>query len=506
MNDLLVIFDLEITYARRLSEYISRTDYSGYDVRVCSSFENFRKLIEDKKIELLIIGEECTYELNGHNYELNGLANKVVVLSEDPYSQYTYRYQKASKILDYAQMSRNITNLVEKKTDLKLTLKSKVQEKLLVENKCSDEDTLRVIDSCIDSFEDISADDKKQLRNSVFYSIRGLDVLEELIADESITEIMVNGENRIFYEKEGKLTNSGMCFDSREQLIHVITKIVSFANRTVNMSNPIVDARLENGSRVNVVLEPVSLDGPALTIRRFPSTPLVVEDLLEIGAVTEEIIVLLRQLVYAGYNILISGGTGSGKTTFLNILTSFIPLDERIVTIEDSAELKILGIQNLVRLETRNASSSDGSNEISMRDLIKTALRMRPDRVIVGEVRGEEAIDMLQAFSVGLDGSMSTIHANNAEDALYRLEMLLMLGKIDMPLAAIRRQISIGVDIVIQLGRLKDKSRKLLEVREVLGIENTEIRTNLLFAYENGTFVRHGDIRNTYKLERAGII
>ncbi|MDO4187968.1 MAG: ATPase, T2SS/T4P/T4SS family [Lachnospiraceae bacterium] len=325
-----------------------------------------------------------------------------------------------------------------------------------------------------------------------------------MLADESVTEIMVNGENTIFYERNGKLYRSDKRFDSKEQLNDIIGKIVSYANRTVNMRTPIVDARLKNGSRVNVVMEPISIDGTALTIRRFKDTPLTAENLINGGSVSSEIMLLLSKLVHAGYNILISGSTGSGKTTLLNILTGYIPKDERIITIEDSAELRITGIDNLVRMETRNASS-DGGGEIHIRDLIRAALRMRPDRIIVGEVRGSEAIDMLQSFSVGQDGSMSTIHANSSEDALYRLEMLLMMGDLNMPLSAMRRQISIGVDIIVHIGRMKDKSRKVLEVREVLGYELENVKTHLLYRYENSNFVKYGDVQNTYKLERAAL-
>ena len=316
---------------------------------------------------------------------------------------------------------------------------------------------------------------------------------------------MVNSENMIFYEKNGKLLNSYKCFDSKEQLLDIIRKIVSDANRTVNVSSPIVDARLKNGSRVNVVLEPVSINGPTLTIRRFPKNPITAEKLIMTGSISEEIVNFLRKAVFAGYNIIISGSTGSGKTSFLNILTSFIPKDERIITIEDSAELKIMGIENLVRLESRNATS-DGTNEITIRDLIKAALRMRPDRIIVGEVRGDESIDMIQSFTVGQEGSMSTIHANSAEDALYRLEMLMMLGKIEMPLAAIRRQISIGVDLIVHLGRLKSGERKLLEICEVTGMDGDSIATNTLYKYKGNEFIKLSDMKNTYKLEKACIL
>lgn len=518
MKKLIVICDNETTYARRLSQYLSHSNKIDGDIRVCLSAGMLIDLInslDDSKCNgIIIIDRECTYELENSKIieKMNGFS--MTLLSKTVLPGCIFKYQSAELILEeilrenineYANMSSEISSETDDLRDIKQAIKTSVQDKLLVLGERSDEETLRVIDECIERTNSNTDFDKRKLRNSVFYSIRGLDVLEELIADTSITEIMVNGENNIFYEKRGRIVDSGKSFDSKEQLLDIIQKIVSGSNRTVNMTNPIVDARLSDGSRVNVVLEPVSIDGPALTIRRFPETPMSAQTLIKLGAVTEEIMSFLRKLVFSGYNILVSGSTGSGKTTFMNILTGYIPSDERIITIEDSAELQIMGIANLVRLETRNANS-EGQNEITIRDLIRTALRMRPDRVLVGEVRGTEAIDMLQAFSVGQDGSMSTIHANSAEDALYRLEMLMLLGKLDMPLSAIRRQISIGVDLIIQLGRLKDKSRKLLEIREVTGMEGDTVQTSLLFKYEKGEFIKYNDIKNTYKLEKAGCV
>lgn len=389
----------------------------------------------------------------------------------------------------------------------KLQVKSEVQEKLVLSLELSDEEVYRIIDDTIrEKSHEIYIDyaDKKRLRSEVFYSIRGLDVLSELLIDDEITEIMVNGYDHIFIEKSGHLIQSEKTFDSPEILSDIIRKIVSDANRTVNMSSPIVDARLSDGSRVNVVLDPVSIDGPVLTIRRFPDVPLDMNRLISLKAVNNEIVEFLSKLVIAKYNILISGGTGAGKTTFLNALSGFIPSDERIITIEDSAELKIQGINNLVRLETRN-TNGEGLSEISIRDLIKTALRMRPDRIIVGEVRGEEAIDMLQAFSVGQDGSLSTIHANNAADALIRLETLIMLNSENIPLPALRRQISSGVDVIIQLSRLTDHSRKLVEIVEVNKQCTDQIETTLLYKYSSGRFIKVNDLCNREKMERAGI-
>lgn len=515
MKKLLVICDSNSLYSGRLADYFIHTIKTDYDVRTYSSVDLMANTLMGKTVEILVVDSLVLKQIIESTFRQTVSCKEIVLLSEDdvPHelrdncNMVIRKYQSAeniySQVADAKVYSQRRDNNTEQEKNQKLNVKKLVQKKLIRLGDLNDNETLKLIDECIEqSGQIIDENEKRILRNSVFYSIRGLDVLEELASDESITEIMVNGENSIFYEKGGRLIDSKKCFDSREQLLDIIQKIVSGANRIVNMSSPIVDARLSDGSRVNVVLEPVSLDGPILTIRRFPTDPLTAEKLILMGAVSEEIILFLRKLVYAGYNILISGGTGSGKTTFLNILSSFIPKDERVITIEDSAELKIMGIDNLVRLESRNANT-EGCKEISIRDLIKSALRMRPDRVVVGEVRGDEAIDMIQAFSVGADGSMSTIHSNSAEDALYRLEMLMMLGGIDMPVSALRRQITIGVDIIIQLGRLKDKSRKLLEIREVTGYEDGNIITTLLYSYEAGEFIKHNDLKRTYKLEKS---
>lgn len=323
---------------------------------------------------------------------------------------------------------------------------------------------------------------KERLCREIFFSVRKYDILQELMDDSSITEIMVNGPNHIFIEREGVLQRYDSRFSSKEKLEDIIQQIVAKSNRVVNESSPIVDARLENGSRVHVVLESVALNGPILTIRRFPDRPIDMERLLSLQSVSEEAALFLKKLVIAGYNIFISGGTGSGKTTFLNALSGFIPKTERIITIEDSAELKIQGVDNLVRLEMRNANTSE-CREISIRDLIKASLRMRPDRIIVGEVRSAEAIDMLQALNTGHDGSLSTGHANSARDMLYRLETMVLMG-MEIPLSAVRRQIAGGIDIIVHLGRLRDKSRKVLEIVEVTGFEDGEIQTSVLYKFE----------------------
>ncbi|MBE5844774.1 MAG: CpaF family protein [Butyrivibrio sp.] len=361
----------------------------------------------------------------------------------------------------------------------------------------------------------ILMEEKIKLRKELFHSIRKLDVLQQLVDDSSITEIMVNGTDNIFVEKDGRLFKYDMSFESKEKLEDVIQQIVSKCNRVVNESSPIVDARLENGSRVNIVLSPVALNGPIMTIRRFPDNPITMNKLVEIGSITAELAENLKILVAAGYNIFISGGTGSGKTTFLNALSDSIPKDDRVITIEDNAELQILHVPNIVRMETRNANV-EGCKEITIRDLIKSSLRMRPTRIIVGEVRGEECVDMLQAMNTG-HISMSTGHANSAKDMLSRLETMVLMG-MDIPLSAIRGQIASGIDIIVQLGRLRDKSRKVLEVCELTGQLDRltgEIEMSTLYRFEEtgmdknnrivGEWIKHNELHNTEKLLAAGL-
>ena len=346
---------------------------------------------------------------------------------------------------------------------------------------------------------------KDQIRcgKALFHSFRKLDILEELLEDGTVTEIMVNGKDRIFIERGGGLMLSDKSFTSAERLDDVVQQIAAGSNRIVNEASPIVDARLSDGSRVNIVLPPVSLDGPAVTIRKFPKQPFTMQQLLRMESLTEEAAELLRKLVVARYNIFISGGTGSGKTTFLNVLSEFIPPDERIITIEDNAELRLLEKPNLVRLEARN-KNTEGSGEIPIRELIRTALRMRPDRIIVGEVRQEEAIDMIQAMNTGHDGSISTGHGNSPKDMLARLETMILMG-MDIPLASIQRQLASGIDILIHLGRLRDKSRKVLEIVETDGYRDGAVRLHTLFSYREGRLVRAGALKNTKKLEMAGV-
>lgn len=356
--------------------------------------------------------------------------------------------------------------------------------------------------------------EKKAVMDGVFNSMRGLDVLQPLVDDPSVTEIMINGPDTVFIEQDGKLFKKDVSFGSEEKLQNVIQNIVAKVNRTVNESTPIVDARLQDGSRVNVVLPPIALNGPTVTIRKFSNKPMTVERLIGYKSITPEVAEFLERCVKAKYNIFISGGTGSGKTTFLNAISNFIPHDERVITIEDSAELQIKGVDNLVRMETRNANM-EGKGEITIRDLIKSSLRMRPERIVVGEVRGAEALDMLQAMNTGHDGSLSTGHANSTKDMLSRLETMVLTGA-PLPLEAIRQQIASAVDIIIQLSRLRDKSRRTMEISEVVGYENGEIKLNPLFQFiEEGEDENHKIIGkltrtqnpmvHTYKLASAGL-
>lgn len=349
----------------------------------------------------------------------------------------------------------------------------------------------------------------------VYSSIRGFGLLDTIMTDDSITEVMINGPDNIFIEQNGRLRKLDKTFESSRKLEDVIQRIVGTVGREVNQANPIVDTRLPDGSRVNVVLPPIALCGPTMTVRKFSKTPMTIEKLIEYGSITKEIAAKLELLVRAKYNIFVCGGTGSGKTTFLNALSNYIPRDERVITIEDSAELQITSIDNLVGLETRNANSS-GAGQITIRDLIKSSLRMRPERIIVGEVRGGEALDMLQAMNTGHDGSLSTGHANSTKDMLSRLETMVLQGAPGLPLAAIKQQIASAVDIIIHLSRLRDKSRKTMEITEVLGFENGEIKLNPLYIFEedeNTTLERvSGALKRTdkpmlndYKLRLAGI-
>ena len=393
-------------------------------------------------------------------------------------------------------------------------LHARILEELDMTREIEDEELTELIYRVLQeasSEEYLSLSRKTELGKELFNAFRKLDLLQEFLEDEGITEIMINGTRSIFFERDGRIHKSDKRFLSKEKLEDVIQQIVASSNRLVNEASPIVDARLADGSRVNVVLEPVAVNGPIVTIRKFGKEAITMDQLIAWNSISKEISDFLAALVAAGYNIFISGGTGSGKTTFLNALSQYIPKDERIITIEDNAELKLQDIPNLVSLEARNPNV-EGTGAVTIRDLIKSALRMRPDRIIVGEVRGAEAIDMLQALNTGHDGSLSTGHANSTADMLSRLETMVLMG-MNLPLPAIQRQIASGIDIIVHLGRLRDKSRKLLEVSEVLGYENGKICLQSLYKYEEegekagkitGNWRKIHEITNDQKLKMAG--
>lgn len=393
-------------------------------------------------------------------------------------------------------------------------LREQIIEETDLTRELEDEEVYRLVEEHAGAFSRerlLTLKEREELEQFLFNSLRKLDVLQELLEDSEITEIMVNGASHIFYEKNGKLWESDKRFSSREKLNDVIQQIAGYSNRMVNEASPIVDARLSDGSRVNIVLEPVSIDGSAISIRKFPDSPIRMEDLIRLGSITQEAADFLRVLVLAGYNIFISGGTGSGKTTFLNALSQYIPREERIITIEDSAELQLVDKPNLVRLETRNANT-EGVTPITIRDLIRTALRMRPTRVIVGECRGAEALDVLQAMNTGHDGSLSTGHANSGRDMISRLETMVLMG-MELPLPAIRSQIASGIDILIHLGRLRDGSRRVLSIAELTGMQDGEVSMQELFHFEEegtkqgkvrGSLVKTAELQHVEKCLMAG--
>ena len=396
-------------------------------------------------------------------------------------------------------------------------IRHNVYQNLDIARNITDDELYSVIDSCIyDASRQkiISIRQKEELRNRIYNSIKKLDILQELLENPDITEIMVNGKDNIFYEKSGYIEKWNKHFDSEQKLADIAQRIAAMSNRMVNEACPIIDTRLEDGSRVNIVLPPVAMDGPVITIRKFYDKPLTIDRLIELGSITEEVAHFLEKLVKSRYNIFISGGTGSGKTTFLNVLSDYIPDDERVITIEDSAELQLHNIKNLVRLEARMANS-EGNNAVAIRDLIKSSLRMRPDRIVVGEVRGAEALDMLQAMNTGHDGSLSTGHSNSPKDMLTRLETMVLMG-MNMPIDAIRTQIASAIDIIVHLARQRDKSRKVVQIAEVGDYKNGEIELTPLFRFVEkgegkdgrilGELVRqNADIKRTEKLKSAGI-
>ena len=405
----------------------------------------------------------------------------------------------------------------EEMTKVIMEIQEVILQKLDINSSISDQTILSLIEESVLRFAHtvyLSMDEKKEVIQRTFYAIRKLDVLQEILEDQEITEIMVNGPDQIFIEKQGRLEPYPKKFLSKEKLEDVIQQIVGKVNRTVNESSPIVDVRLQDGSRVNVVLPPVAINGPIVTIRKFPADPITMEHLVSIQSITMQAAEFLKKLVQAKYNIFISGGTGSGKTTFLNALSAYIPKEERIITIEDSAELQIQNIPNLVRLEVRNANL-EGKNEVTIRDLIRSALRMRPDRIILGEVRDAAAYDLLSVMNTGHDGSLSTGHANSPKDMLKRLEAL-VLTAVDIPLLAVRSQIASAIDIVVQLGRLRDRSRKVLEIDEMIGMDGTEIIKRPLYCCKAQGDVEKGNVigqlaatqnalYHTQKLKAAGM-
>jgi pilus assembly protein CpaF len=378
-----------------------------------------------------------------------------------------------------------IMMLYEEKVKLIKELKNIVLDAIDVKRDFSDEEVEDLITEIVfKKAKEIHLNliEKREIAENIFNSMRRLDVLQPIIDDNSITEIMINGPNDIFIEKNGETLRLETKFESLEKLEDVVQSIVSKVNRTVNEACPIVDARLKDGSRVSVVLPPVALNGPIMTIRKFPENPMTAEQLIKYGSITKEVSEVLKSMVRAKYNIFICGGTGSGKTSFLNALSNFIPCDERVITIEDSAELQIVGIDNIVKMETRNANT-EGKGEITIRELIKSSLRMRPERIVVGEVRGGEALDMLQAMNTGHDGSLSTGHANSTKDMLTRLETMVLSGA-PLPLEAIRQQIASAIDIIIHLSRLRDKSRRTMEIAEVVGYKDGQISLNPLYVFD----------------------
>lgn len=380
------------------------------------------------------------------------------------------------------------------KQEIKKELLSDLEEKQM-----SDSHLYREIDSTLLHRRDIGLKEKLYLRSAVFDSFRRLDLLSELLDDKNVTEIMINSPKEIFVEKKGKMERWNRSFQSDEQLYDLIQQIVSRINRAVNTKSPIVDARLEDGSRVHVVLPPIALKGPTLTIRKFPE-PITIQKLIQLGSLTEEAAAFLESLVQASYNIFISGGTNSGKTTFLNALSQYIPKTERIITIEDSAELQIQGVNNLVSLETRNANA-EGEGAVTISDLIKASLRMSPNRIIVGEVRGKECLDMLNAMNTGHDGSISTGHGNTAHDMLRRMETMVLQGA-ELPLSSIRNMIASAIEIMVHLGRSKDHKRRVMEISEVIGVENGEIQLKKLYQYNGEVLEKLSDLSREEKLLR----
>ncbi len=399
--------------------------------------------------------------------------------------------------------------------ELVVAIKNMVYERIDTSVDIDNDELLEVIENCIIEKSRsmmISVERRQRLGTAVFNAMRRLDILSDILEDDSVTEIMINGTENIFIERNGHIERLDKMFESEQKLSDIAQKIAALSNKIVNASVPIVDTRLSDGSRVSIVLPPIALNGPVITIRKFFEIPLTIEKLIGIGSITEEAADFLEKAVKAKYNLFISGATGSGKTTFLNVLSNFIPKDERVITIEDSAELQLKNVDNLVRLEARNANV-EGKNAVSIRDLIRASLRMRPDRIIVGEVRGEETLDMIQAMSTGHDGSLSTGHGNSPSDMMARLETMVLMG-MDMPVSAVRQQISAAIDIIVHLGRLRDKTRRVLKIVEIKGLSKGEITYNTLYEFketgekdgrvEGGLVKVSAGLINLEKMQRAG--
>jgi len=508
MEKRLAVLDTDYLYAKRLAEYIN--DTSGNSGLQAVAFTDENHLAEYLKTESagFVL---CTEEVADVS-AFEKSCEHVFRLSCAPppeKDQYTIsKYQSAEQIIKKL-MAGQLQGLRHR-------LRETVLDRLDYSREVTDEELCQLVEEILsEEQESFVGSEREQLKKDIFNSLRRMDILQELLEDESVTEIMVNGAKNLFVERDGRLTRYEGGFESERKLMDIVQQMAAEGNRRINEANPITDTRLPCGSRVNIVLPPVALDGPVITIRKFAKERMTMEQLIAVGSLTEEAAAMLGQLVRAKYNIFISGGTGAGKTTFLNVLSNYIPREERVVTIEDSAELQIRNVPNLVRLEVKNANV-EGNNAVQIRDLIRASLRMRPDRIVVGEVRGEEAIDMLQAMNTGHDGSLSTGHANSCADMLSRLETMVLLSS-EIPILAVRKQIASAIDIVIQLGRLRDKSRKVLEISEVRGCARQEIQLCPLFRFEetgedeNGTVLgalkRTGDaLRNTQKLKCAGLV
>ena len=504
----LAIFDTDGLYAERLAEYINdKAEIYGVKAHAFASEEELGDYLQETAPEFLLCAEtvessEGTEPLCRQQYRLSSAPPP----EKDAHT--ISKFQSAEQIMKKL-MSGQLQGMRQRILD-------KVLERMDYSREVPDEELLQLVDEVLEAEMDmnLTGAERRQLTKDVFNSLRRMDILQELLEDDSITEIMVNGPKNLFVERDGRLTRYEGSFESERKLLDIAQQMAAGSNRRINEACPIADTRLPCGSRVNIVLPPVALNGPVITIRKFAKESMSMEHLIALGSISEEAAQLLNRLVRARYNIFISGGTGSGKTTFLNVLSNYIPREERVVTIEDSAELQIRNIPNLVRLEVKNANV-EGNNAVEIRDLIRASLRMRPDRIVVGEVRGEEAIDMLQAMNTGHDGSLSTGHANSCADIISRLETMVLLSA-EIPILAVRKQIASAIDIVIQLGRLRDKSRKVLEISEVRGCARQEIQLCPLYRFvetgedENGRVLgrleRTGEkLKNTQKLRHAGL-